>query len=119
MKRMSILVRSQSLLSQMQMANLTRYCDIHCLLGMLSWLEASLCIPLTFEGHQILTAIVAVALIFRYAVKIWIRWAVPHVSAPERSWGLEDFLFFTGYAVDVIHMTTAELRYILSPDLSR
>ena len=65
---------------------------------------------MTFEGHQTLTAIVAVALIFRYAVKIWIRWAVPHVSAPERSWGLEDFLLFTGYAVDVIHMTTVELR---------
>ena len=59
---------------------------------------------------QTLTAIVGVALIFRYAVKIWMRWAVPQVSAPERNWGLEDLLFLTGYAFDVIHMTTVELR---------
>ncbi|KAL4937869.1 hypothetical protein BDV06DRAFT_215552 [Aspergillus oleicola] len=37
-----------------------------------------------------LTALVSIALIFRYTVKAWARWVLPSVSSPERVWGAED-----------------------------
>ncbi|KAL4792781.1 hypothetical protein BDV19DRAFT_367731 [Aspergillus venezuelensis] len=51
-----------------------------------------------------LTALVTVALIFRYTVKAWARWVLPSVSSPERVWGAEDVLYAIGYAFDIAHM---------------
>lgn len=43
-------------------------------------------------------------------MKAWIRWNLPKVTAPERVWGLEDVIFFFGYALDALHMTLIQLR---------
>lgn len=59
---------------------------------------------------KVLTVIVGVALLFRYAVKAWVRWALPQVTAPERIWGVEDLLFLIAYGFDVTHMTMIQLR---------
>ncbi|OGE48997.1 hypothetical protein PENARI_c024G08287 [Penicillium arizonense] len=58
----------------------------------------------TFEACWVLTAIVGVALLFRYAIKIWVRWALPQVTAPGRIWGIEDLFFLIAYGFDVSHM---------------
>ncbi|KAJ5909200.1 hypothetical protein N7495_001882 [Penicillium taxi] len=58
----------------------------------------------TFDVCWVLTALVGLALLFRYGVKIWLRWSLPQVSAPERIWGTEDLFFFVGYCFDLTHM---------------
>jgi hypothetical protein len=52
-----------------------------------------------------------VALLFRYAIKIWVRWALPQVTAPGRVWGIEDFFFLVAYGFDVAHMAFIQKRY--------
>ncbi|KAJ5772776.1 hypothetical protein N7457_007672 [Penicillium paradoxum] len=59
--------------------------------------------------HQVLTAIVGVALLFRYAVKIWVGWALPQVTAPGRIWGIEDLLFLVSWGFDITHMAFIQL----------
>ncbi|KAL3471137.1 hypothetical protein BJX99DRAFT_32926 [Aspergillus californicus] len=51
-----------------------------------------------------LTAVVSVALIFRYTVKAWASWILPSVSSPTRIWGPEDILYVIGYGFDIAHM---------------
>ncbi|OQD80070.1 hypothetical protein PENANT_c039G06489 [Penicillium antarcticum] len=58
----------------------------------------------TFAACWVLTAVVGVALLFRYAIKIWVRWALPQVTAPGRVWGIEDLFFLVAYGFDVTHM---------------
>ncbi|KAJ6150736.1 hypothetical protein N7470_007330 [Penicillium chermesinum] len=62
----------------------------------------------TFAACWVLTAIVGAALLFRYAVKAWIRWALPQVSVPERIWGIEDLFFLAAYGCDIAHMTAIQ-----------
>ncbi|KAH8689186.1 hypothetical protein BGW36DRAFT_433950 [Talaromyces proteolyticus] len=66
----------------------------------------------TFRACWALTGLVGVVLIFRLAMKAWVRWALPQVSAPGRVWGLEDGFFVFGYAADVLHMTLIQHSYI-------
>ena len=54
---------------------------------------------------QVLTGVVAAVLLFRYAVKAWVYWALPKVSTPGRIWGLEDLFFVLGFCCDVTHMS--------------
>lgn len=49
-------------------------------------------------------------LLFRYAVKCWVRFALPQVTAPERVWGFEDLFFLAGYILDLAHMSMIQLR---------
>ncbi|KAJ5366875.1 hypothetical protein N7541_000816 [Penicillium brevicompactum] len=63
----------------------------------------------TFQACWVLTAIVGVALLFRYAIKIWVRWALPQVTAPGRVWGIEDLFFLVAYGFDVTHMAFIQL----------
>ncbi|KAL4951575.1 hypothetical protein BDW69DRAFT_186250 [Aspergillus filifer] len=58
-----------------------------------------------------LTALVTVALIFRYTVKAWARWVLPSVSSPERVWGAEDVLYAIGYAFDIAHMALIQKSF--------
>jgi hypothetical protein len=60
--------------------------------------------------EQVLTGVVGLTLIFRYAVKSWVRFALPQVTAPERVWGFEDLFFLAGYALDIAHMSMIQLR---------
>jgi hypothetical protein len=60
--------------------------------------------------NQALTSIVGVTLLFRYAIKVWVRCALPQVTAPGRVWGIEDFFFFVAYGLDVSHMTFIQKR---------
>ncbi|EED15929.1 hypothetical protein TSTA_010470 [Talaromyces stipitatus ATCC 10500] len=64
-----------------------------------------------FRGCWVLTCFVGVVLIFRCAIKAWVRWALPQVSAPGRIWGIEDVFFLFGYAVDLLHMTLIQHSY--------
>jgi len=59
---------------------------------------------------QVLTAIVGVALLFRYAIKVWVRCALPQVTAPGRVWGIEDLFFLVAYGCDIAHMAFIQLR---------
>ncbi|KAJ5260781.1 hypothetical protein N7505_009131 [Penicillium chrysogenum] len=63
----------------------------------------------TFQACWILTAIVGVALLFRYAIKIWVRWALPEVTAPGRIWGTEDLLFLVAWGFDITHMVFIQM----------
>ncbi|KAJ6131003.1 hypothetical protein N7523_001463 [Penicillium sp. IBT 18751x] len=63
----------------------------------------------TFDACWVLTAIVGVALLFRYAVKAWVRWALPQVTAPGRVWGIEDLFFLIAYGFDLTHMTMIQM----------
>lgn len=63
------------------------------------------------NDHQALTGIVGVILSFRFATKAWVRCSLPQVSAPERVWGLEDFLFLLAFSLDVTQMILIEMRY--------
>ncbi|KAJ5112054.1 hypothetical protein N7532_000099 [Penicillium argentinense] len=63
----------------------------------------------TFIACWVLTAVVGLALTFRYAVKAWIRWALPQVTAPGRIWGVEDLFFLSAYVFDIVHMTMIQL----------
>ncbi|KKA25701.1 hypothetical protein T310_0257 [Rasamsonia emersonii CBS 393.64] len=65
----------------------------------------------TFRACWALTGVVGLVLIFRLGMKAWVRWSLPQVSAPERVWGLEDFIFLFAYSVDIAHMTLIELSY--------
>ncbi|CAG8885704.1 unnamed protein product [Penicillium egyptiacum] len=53
---------------------------------------------------SVLTAIVGLALLFRYAIKVWVRWALPQVTAPSRIWGTEDLFFLVAWGFDITHM---------------
>ncbi|KAL4967669.1 uncharacterized protein BDV14DRAFT_197680 [Aspergillus stella-maris] len=64
-----------------------------------------------------LTALVTVALIFRYTLKAWAQWVLPSVSSPERVWGAEDVLYAIGYAFNIAHM--ALIRKSLDHRLGR
>ncbi|KAL4803732.1 hypothetical protein BDV18DRAFT_38669 [Aspergillus unguis] len=55
-----------------------------------------------------LTALVTLALMFRYTAKAWVSWALPNVSSPPRIWGAEDLLFMFGYAFDMAHMALVQ-----------
>lgn len=59
---------------------------------------------------QVLTAIVGVALLFRYAIKIWVGWALPQVTAPARIWGTEDLFFLLAWGFDITHMIFIQMR---------
>ncbi|KAJ5359840.1 hypothetical protein N7517_009031 [Penicillium concentricum] len=63
----------------------------------------------TFQACWVLTAIVGVALLFRYAVKAWVRWALPQVTAPGRIWGIEDLFFLVAWGFDITHMIFIQL----------
>ncbi|KAJ5827824.1 hypothetical protein N7447_004587 [Penicillium robsamsonii] len=63
----------------------------------------------TFQACWVLTSIVGAALLFRYAVKVWVRWALPQVTAPERIWGLEDLFFLVAWGFDITHMIFIQL----------
>ncbi|PIG82060.1 hypothetical protein AARAC_000182 [Aspergillus arachidicola] len=58
-----------------------------------------------------LTGIAAVALIFRYVIKTWIRWTLPRVGSPERVWGAEDLLYAIAYGFDIAHMVFVQRSY--------
>ncbi|KAJ5420010.1 hypothetical protein N7465_002529 [Penicillium sp. CMV-2018d] len=58
----------------------------------------------TFQACWVLTAIVGVALLLRYATKVWVRWALPQVTAPGRIWGTEDLFFLVAWGFDITHM---------------
>lgn len=60
--------------------------------------------------EKVLTAIAGVALLFRYAIKAWVRWALPQVTAPGRIWGIEDFFFLAAYGFDLTHMIMIQTR---------
>ncbi|RHZ49484.1 uncharacterized protein CDV56_100255, partial [Aspergillus thermomutatus] len=62
---------------------------------------------------QALTGVAGLALVFRYTIKTWIRWMLPHVSSPERVWGMEDILYGTAYAFDVSHMVFIQRRSVI------
>lgn len=81
---------------------------MHCVL-VNNFLIIGACVNCRTE--QVLTAIVGVALLFRYAIKIWVRCALPQVTAPGRVWGIEDLFFLAAYGFDVTHMTFIQLRY--------
>ncbi|KKK13958.1 hypothetical protein ARAM_000204 [Aspergillus rambellii] len=55
-----------------------------------------------------LTALVTIALIFRYLVKAWVTWKLPNVSSPERVWGAEDLYYIVGYGFDIAHMVMVQ-----------
>lgn len=63
----------------------------------------------TFQACWVLTAIVGVALLFRYAIKVWVRWALPQVTAPGRIWGTEDLFFLVAWGFDITHMTFIQM----------
>ncbi|KAJ5494816.1 hypothetical protein N7463_010903 [Penicillium fimorum] len=63
----------------------------------------------TFQVCWILTAIVGAALFFRYTVKIWVRWALPQVTAPGRIWGIEDLFFLVAWGFDITHMICIQM----------
>ncbi|CAI7593245.1 hypothetical protein N7533_011485 [Penicillium manginii] len=63
----------------------------------------------TFAACWALTGVVGVALLFRYAVKAWVRWALPQVTAPGRIWGIEDMFFLVAYGFDVTHIIFIQL----------
>ncbi|KAJ5212724.1 uncharacterized protein N7498_004370 [Penicillium cinerascens] len=63
----------------------------------------------TFDACWVLTALVGVALLFRYSVKAWVRWALPQVTAPGRVWGIEDLFFLVAYGCDLTHMTMIQM----------
>ncbi|KAJ5809092.1 uncharacterized protein N7503_001310 [Penicillium pulvis] len=63
----------------------------------------------TFDACWVLTVIVGLALLFRYTVKAWIRWALPQVTAPERIWGVEDLFFLVAYGFDLTHMCMIQM----------
>ncbi|KAJ5768784.1 hypothetical protein N7520_003343 [Penicillium odoratum] len=63
----------------------------------------------TFDACWVLTAIVGVALGFRFVVKAWIGLTLPQVSRPERIWGIEDLLFLVAYGFDITHMTMIQM----------
>ncbi|OGM51203.1 hypothetical protein ABOM_000200 [Aspergillus bombycis] len=58
-----------------------------------------------------LTGIAAVALIFRYVIKTWIRWTLPRVGSPERVWGTEDLLYAIAYGFDIAHMAFVQKSF--------
>ncbi|PYI18995.1 hypothetical protein BO99DRAFT_334100, partial [Aspergillus violaceofuscus CBS 115571] len=51
-----------------------------------------------------LTAIAGLALLFRFAIKSWIRRALPRVSSPDRLWEWEDLFYAAGYSFDIAHI---------------
>lgn len=57
-----------------------------------------------------MTGVVGATLLFRYAVKSWVRFALPQVSAPGRIWGYEDLFFLAAYVLDLGHMTMIQMR---------
>ncbi|KAJ5799100.1 uncharacterized protein N7518_001168 [Penicillium psychrosexuale] len=63
----------------------------------------------TFQACWVLTSIVGVALLFRYAIKIWVRWALPQVTAPGRIWGTEDLFFLVAWGFDITHMVFIQM----------
>ncbi|KAJ5226598.1 uncharacterized protein N7469_006604 [Penicillium citrinum] len=63
----------------------------------------------TFSACWALTGVVGVALLFRYAIKSWVRWALPQVTAPGRIWGIEDLFFLVAYGFDITHMTFIQM----------
>ncbi|KAJ5549703.1 hypothetical protein N7535_002360 [Penicillium sp. DV-2018c] len=63
----------------------------------------------TFQACWALTAIVGVALLFRYGIKVWVRWALPQVTVPGRIWGIEDLFFLVAWGFDIAHMTFIQL----------
>ncbi|KAJ5587974.1 uncharacterized protein N7459_003739 [Penicillium hispanicum] len=63
----------------------------------------------TFDACWTLTAIVGVALLFRYTVKAWVLWALPQVTTPQRVWGIEDFFFLIAYGFDITHITMIQM----------
>lgn len=63
--------------------------------------------------------IVGIALIFRYAAKAWVHWALPCVFALERDWAVEDVLLLISYPIDVMHMTAVELGYASNLNTTR
>ncbi|KAF3386656.1 hypothetical protein F1880_001442 [Penicillium rolfsii] len=78
----------------------------------------------TFVACWVLTGVVGLTLLFRYAVKFWVRFALPQVTAPERVWGFEDLFFLAGYTLDIAHMSMIQISsqwglgrhfYYLSP----
>lgn len=91
------------------LTNLTRYGDIHRMLGMYGFIQAK--DDWCTDSSQFLTATVGIALILRYALKTWVCWFLPRTFIPDKVWGLEDLLVFAGYGFDIIHMTTVELRF--------
>ncbi|OKL58500.1 hypothetical protein UA08_06293 [Talaromyces atroroseus] len=58
----------------------------------------------------VLTGFVGVVLIFRFAMKAWVRWGLPQVSAP-RIWGLEDVFFGFGFVTDILHISLIQKSY--------
>ncbi|EPS31923.1 hypothetical protein PDE_06882 [Penicillium oxalicum 114-2] len=62
-----------------------------------------------FIGCWIMTGVVGATLLFRYAVKSWVRFALPQVSAPGRIWGYEDLFFLAAYVLDLGHMTMIQM----------
>ncbi|RAL07123.1 uncharacterized protein BO97DRAFT_325882, partial [Aspergillus homomorphus CBS 101889] len=58
-----------------------------------------------------LTAIAGLALLFRFAIKSWIRWALPRVSSPDRLWGLEDLFYALAYSFDISHIVFVQRSY--------
>ncbi|PYH40389.1 uncharacterized protein BP01DRAFT_308404, partial [Aspergillus saccharolyticus JOP 1030-1] len=73
----------------------------------------------------VLTAIAGLALLSRFGIKSWIRWALPRVSSPGRVWGLEDFFYAVAYGFDLAHILFVQRSYqsglgrhlwFLSPD---
>ncbi|KAJ5186054.1 hypothetical protein N7491_006075 [Penicillium cf. griseofulvum] len=63
----------------------------------------------TFQACWVLTAIVGVALLFRFAIKVWVRWALPQVTAPGRVWGIEDLFFLVAWGFDITHMVFIQM----------
>ncbi|RAH47327.1 uncharacterized protein BO95DRAFT_323133, partial [Aspergillus brunneoviolaceus CBS 621.78] len=51
------------------------------------------------------------ALLFRFAIKSWIRWALPRVSSPDRLWGFEDLFYTAGYSSDLAHIVLVQRSY--------
>ncbi|RAH75114.1 uncharacterized protein BO66DRAFT_450114 [Aspergillus aculeatinus CBS 121060] len=58
-----------------------------------------------------LTAIAGLTLLFRFAIKSWIRWALPRVSSPDRLWGFEDLFYTAGYSFDLAHIALVQRSY--------
>ncbi|KAF7713418.1 Uncharacterized protein PECH_001573 [Penicillium ucsense] len=62
-----------------------------------------------FIACWVLTIVVGITLLFRYAVKSWVRFALPQVSAPGRIWGYEDLFFLAGFVLDLGHMVMIQM----------
>ncbi|RAH86729.1 hypothetical protein BO86DRAFT_394528 [Aspergillus japonicus CBS 114.51] len=62
-----------------------------------------------------LTAIAGLALLFRFAIKSWIRRALPRVSSPDRLWEWEDLFYAAGYSFDIAHIVLVQRRFDSGP----